>query len=625
MLKKSLFFLVLLSVSVIASNYLNKYAKLNHKETNNQFVLANVAQNAILIPFNTEIDTENPEKVLAGTFTITAQESIVHVCNQNAGATATFTFDYTSTIDYDETTNFTITAASPEIASATFTFTPVTLTTGPTTFTLEISDIDLVPIGSYTFNVVGTGDGGIGHVETIPLTLEVDGFAVGPSIPSLPANGATNIPVTNITFTEIPGANTDYFTLQVSEDPTFPFPSLVIDKKITSGNSYLSLTTLKYSTVYYWRVKPQNHCDSGTWSPVQSFQTEIFVSNCTDNIGGINIPLPNITSTTDVIAVVPNITISDVNVTMDISHNFSGDLTLTLISPMGTRVILNDKTCGTQPEINVIFDDDASFDYDCFITTSARPIGSLADFNGEDSVGNWTLEIIDNDTDFSSGTLNSWTLNLCESLPGSSTNSVLSPHNDFNFIAGNAGSDIVPLHLEATSAGSSSAQQVFTLTQLPAYTLFKSGVAFTTVGQTFTQEDINNNLITYDNTASAIETDTFIVNITNATSGFLGNQTITINLQTNTSLGVDDEFFGKTGISVYPTVSDGNFNIRSNQYLGKTRVELYTITGLKVYTQEFDFNNNNVKQLEVPYLTTGIYILKLTTDTLEGSQKIIIR
>jgi subtilisin-like proprotein convertase family protein len=626
MKKKSLFFLGFLFISIISCYYLNTSFPLNQSSGTNNFGVLKNPKIPTILPFISKTNIDAPEKILAGTFTITAIESQIHVCNQTSGNTGTFTFDY-DTVGYNENTALSISGEDPALVTAgvVYTFTPASpLGSTSGQFTVEVSNLDTLPIGSYNFTVDGVGDGGTGATDSETVTLVIDTATVGITTLSTPSNGATNVPVTGTTFTGIGGSGAAFFSLQVSEDPTFPFPSLVIDAQITGGSPYVSTVTLKYGTVYYWRVRGSNDCDFGTYTDSFSFQTEVFVDSCTSEVGGTNIAIIDPGTTTDVINIVPNITLSDVNVTVDISHQFTGNLTVSLQSPLGTEVILYDQSCGSSTAMTVTFDDEASSNYNCVITTSARPSGSLSNFDGENSSGNWTLKIVDH-VSGNFGTLNSWSLELCQSVAGSSTNSVLLPHDDFNFVAGSVGSEIVPLHLEATSAGSTAAEQVFTITQLPTYTLLLSGVAFNTVGQTFTQEDINNNLITYDNTAVADEVDTFIVNITNATSGFLGNQVITLNLWLDANLGVDDEFFEKTGISIYPTVSNGSFNIQSSQYIGKTMLELYTITGLKVYDTLLDFNSSHLQEIHIPSLASGIYILKLTTDTLEGSQKIIIK
>jgi len=104
-----------------------------------------------------------------------------------------------------------------------------------------------------------------------------------------------------------------------------------------------------------------------------------------------------------------------VRVRVDLDHTWDSDLTLTLISPMGTRVTLVDREGGGEDGFrDTLFDDAAARS----ITTGRAPFtgtfqpeGKLADLAGELAAGTWTLEIHDR-VSADGGTLNSWTLEL---------------------------------------------------------------------------------------------------------------------------------------------------------------------------------------------------------------------
>ncbi len=122
------------------------------------------------------------------------------------------------------------------------------------------------------------------------------------------------------------------------------------------------------------------------------------------------------TITTATFYVGNNFSIEDVNVTVDITHTYSGDITITLTSPDDTEVVLSDQN-GDDGEnyTNTTFDDDAATSITAGtapFTGVFQPEGSLADFNGLQSPGIWTLTITDN-AGGDGGTLNSWDLELC--------------------------------------------------------------------------------------------------------------------------------------------------------------------------------------------------------------------
>jgi subtilisin-like proprotein convertase family protein/putative hemolysin len=128
------------------------------------------------------------------------------------------------------------------------------------------------------------------------------------------------------------------------------------------------------------------------------------------------VAIPDLVTVTSSINVPGSVSIDDVNVTLDITHTYDGDLSVYLISPQGTRVELFTDVGGAGDNFTT-----TTLDDDCAtpITSGAvpftgcyRPEGSLSAFDGEDSSGIWTIEVTDafsHDT----GTLQSWSLELC--------------------------------------------------------------------------------------------------------------------------------------------------------------------------------------------------------------------
>ena len=94
---------------------------------------------------------------------------------------------------------------------------------------------------------------------------------------------------------------------------------------------------------------------------------------------------------------------------------------------------------------------------------------------------------------------------------------------------------------------------------------------------------------------------------------------------TSASLSVDDQFFEKTGTKVYPTVSNGDFFISSNTDLGETYIEVYTFTGKKVYSKKIPIYKGYTIEVSISGVASGVYILKLTSDTSQGSKRIVVK
>lgn len=104
--------------------------------------------------------------------------------------------------------------------------------------------------------------------------------------------------------------------------------------------------------------------------------------------------------------VAANAQISNVNIGVQFSHTYRGDIRATLVSPTGTVVNLITNSGTSADNLNVLFDDSAATSITAHTAndnTSAappyqrtfRPAGSLASFNGQGSVGTWQLTICD--------------------------------------------------------------------------------------------------------------------------------------------------------------------------------------------------------------------------------------
>jgi len=118
-----------------------------------------------------------------------------------------------------------------------------------------------------------------------------------------------------------------------------------------------------------------------------------------------------IASTTDQITMATGSAdvITDLNVSIDITHTYISDLTITLQSPSGTTIVLFDGSCGSADDMDALFDDSGASLACPPVGGTFLPLQPLSAFIGESVDGNWTLSIVDN---FSGddGILNEWCL-----------------------------------------------------------------------------------------------------------------------------------------------------------------------------------------------------------------------
>ena len=107
--------------------------------------------------------------------------------------------------------------------------------------------------------------------------------------------------------------------------------------------------------------------------------------------------------------------IRDINVLIDIQHTFDQDLVISLIGPRQKRVLLVGREGGSNNNFRLtVFDDEARRSVQgagAPFRGVFRPEGSLADFDGRDPNGTWTLEIADR-AFADGGRLRGWVLEI---------------------------------------------------------------------------------------------------------------------------------------------------------------------------------------------------------------------
>ncbi|MEC9476173.1 MAG: proprotein convertase P-domain-containing protein [Planctomycetota bacterium] len=119
--------------------------------------------------------------------------------------------------------------------------------------------------------------------------------------------------------------------------------------------------------------------------------------------------------TEETISVTTDEAVVDVDVFVDIAHDYIDDVQVEIVSPNGISVRIHDQGGGTNDFINVIFDDQGAangsipFDSGCRMQPSGP--GTLADLASTSSIGDWTLRCLDTYPGGATGALNGWCLN----------------------------------------------------------------------------------------------------------------------------------------------------------------------------------------------------------------------
>mgnify|MGYP000375852348 CR=1 FL=1 len=128
------------------------------------------------------------------------------------------------------------------------------------------------------------------------------------------------------------------------------------------------------------------------------------------------------TTATTTLTVTDDFVMTDLNVDLDITHTWTGDMQITLESPAGTQVLIFDggaDGCSAN-DLGTTLDDESAnglacdpsgggTDGDAFPEADYMPSNALSAFDGESTVGDWILRVEDTATG-DTGTINSWGL-----------------------------------------------------------------------------------------------------------------------------------------------------------------------------------------------------------------------
>jgi subtilisin-like proprotein convertase family protein len=338
-------------------------------------------------------------------FVMSFQEYSKQSCIPN---NVTYNFTYNTFLGFNEETTFT---ASGLPNGAIATFSPTKAQNDDTPVQLIISGLDEGDIGSFNILVNGTS-ATMAVTKTTSVTLIAFATDIAAPTLSLPVNNATNL-LKQLELKWNSDINAKLYEVQIAKQNTF---TTILETAIVTTN-YYNPKLLQFGTNYFWRVKAINNCNESMYSTVFTFSTgaETCITKNSLEIP-LNIPDNNISGVTSVLNIVENKTISGLKVNLNITHPWMGDLSLKLISPKGTEVLLaanlGDEGIGY---LGTTFDDNAS---NSIITGIAPftgiylPQENLSKFFNEESYGEWLLKIIDEGPE-DIGKITSWSLDVC--------------------------------------------------------------------------------------------------------------------------------------------------------------------------------------------------------------------
>ena len=531
-----------------------------------------------------------------------------------------FSFNFIETIG--GTTSFSVEGLP---INATFDLSDSSLNTDGT-LTVTFGNLNNVAPGTYAINVKGQNGT---ETTSTPIELRIisEIFLKNKTLPIFPSNGLSGTSTMGITLSWEKDINAESYFVEVSKSPSFD--TILFSKKGIASS--FSIQALESATVYYWRVKPENSCASGSFSLVHSFQTGI--SDCSNTYEATDFSSATIQTAENLedifvpITVTDNLIIEKILVAVDISHTYVADMTIKIEGPSftevsPTQVTLLSNKCQGGDDVNAIFDDAAN-PLNCnvsapVISGSIAPANNMSlPFAGKNAIGEWKLRVNDS-YDEDGGQINSASITVC-TLDVITTNPSLT-HSEI-VVDKNTTHTISSDEIKGTTTSELSNIDFKLITTPLKGRIEKQGVVLS-AGDVFTQRQIALGFITYVNTEVNSFNDEFKVDLISVTKGWLPNQTIKI--RETTALSSSEIFL--EGVVLWPNPAKNVFTIQlPNSDTKKVSIGLFDLQGRQILKSfEASKTNTFTKEINVENIAAGMYLLTIQQGNKKATKKIMV-
>ncbi|RMG61414.1 MAG: T9SS C-terminal target domain-containing protein [Bacteroidetes bacterium] len=532
-------------------------------------------------------------------FSLVAPEPALSLC---AGSETGFSLFTGAQLGFSDT----LTLLTPGLQTGlTAIFSPAQVVPGDTVTCMLQGDSTLAP-GSYPLVVVALAS--TGGSELVNLTLEVTAPTAVPTAQALGPVDLAGQSATMPVFSWAPLPTATRYALEVATSPAFGASIMFQVDGLSETTSSLPFA-LTPATTYYWRVRGGNACGDGPFGPTQAFHTgscqQVFSSQVPVAIPAFGNPA----SASTPIIVNGSGTLSSLQL-IDLQgvHPVVNQLEMSLSSPSGTEVLLFSQPCSTfDANFDLNFADGGLTMLNCPPTDGAvyAPSESFGAFAGEPLGGTWTLHIRDL-VNFDGGTLENWGLELCSETtvaPELVINQALQTQSWYLDTLTNS-------RLAAVDASSGAADITYTLIDLPAEGSLRLDGTDLSLGETFSQADLDQGRITYLHHGGSASSDAFRFDLRNPAGGWSGIFTYDIEIIQTTALS--DPL--RAGYRFYPNPAQAWVSVEALPGAASVQaLTLHTLTGQRMMRQAFAGGTTSAR-LKLEQLPAGLYLLEVETE-----------
>ncbi|WP_163398506.1 reprolysin-like metallopeptidase [Flavobacterium fluviatile] len=210
-------------------------------------------------------------------------------------------------------------------------------------------------------------------------------------------------------------AGSDNVNIKLSTDGGLTFPVILASNTPNDGSHTITVPTDITATNCRLLIEPvANIYYALNTSPFAIGYTSATTCNSYSFGSSFSIPFGSAFTTKTVNVPASTGMVSDVNVSVNVTHERFSDLEIQIVNPQGTVVKLFDKNCESINSSLILEYDDSGAVLDCSKTTSqiVIPAEFLSVFKEENPQGIWKFEVRDA-VSGRFGTINSATVNIC--------------------------------------------------------------------------------------------------------------------------------------------------------------------------------------------------------------------